>query len=84
MQEIVASIQRVSHIVAEINSASAQQTSGISQIGEAISLMDSTTQQNAALVEQGSAAAESLHRQARQLVAAVAVFQLGEQDIPAA
>ncbi len=76
MGEIVGSIQRVSDIVAEISSASAQQSAGVQQVGDAVSQMDQATQQNAALVEQSAAAAESLRGQARQLVQAVAVFKL--------
>ena len=76
MGEIVGSIQRVSDIVAEITSASAEQSSGVQQVGQAVSLMDQATQQNAALVEESAAAAESLRGQARQLVEAVAVFKL--------
>jgi len=74
MQEVVRSIQRVSDIVAEISSASAEQASGVSSIGDAISSMDQSTQQNAALVEQSAAAAEGLRQQAGQLVAATSVF----------
>ena len=76
MGEIVGSIQRVSDIVAEITSASAEQSNGVQQVGEAVSQMDQATQQNAALVEESAAAAESLKGQARQLVQAVAVFNL--------
>ncbi len=76
MGEIVGSIQRVSDIVAEITSASVEQSSGIQQVGDAVNQMDLTTQQNAALVEEGAAAAESLKGQAQQLVQAVAVFKL--------
>ncbi len=76
MGEIVTSIQRVSGIVAEISSASVQQTSGIQQIGEAVNQMDTATQQNASLVEESAAAADSLKGQAQQLVQAVAVFRL--------
>ena len=76
MSEIVAAIQRVSDIVGEISSASVEQSSGIAQVGDAISQMDQTTQQNAALVEESAAAAESLKGQAQQLVEAVAVFRL--------
>jgi methyl-accepting chemotaxis protein len=75
MQEVVGAISRVSDIMGEINSASNEQSAGVSQVGEAVSQMDQTTQQNAALVEQ-SAAAESLRQQAQQLVQAVAVFKL--------
>ncbi|HEY9064121.1 MAG TPA: methyl-accepting chemotaxis protein [Burkholderiaceae bacterium] len=76
MSEIVGSIRRVSDIVAEITSASVEQSSGISQVGDAVSQMDQVTQQNAALVEESAAAAASLKGQARQLVQAVAVFKL--------
>jgi len=86
MGEIVNSIQRVSHIVAEITSASAAQSSGVTQVGNAVSQMDQTTQQNAALVEESAAAAESLKGQAQQLVQAVAVFRLmhNEAAVPSA
>ena len=76
MGEIVGSIQRVSAIVAEITSASVEQSAGISQVGNAVGQMDTVTQQNAALVEESAAAAESLKGQAQQLVEAVAVFKL--------
>jgi methyl-accepting chemotaxis protein len=76
MQEIVASIRRVSAIIGEISTASAEQSSGVAQVGLAVAQMDDVTQQNAALVEQSAAAAESLKRQATQLVQAVSVFQL--------
>jgi methyl-accepting chemotaxis protein len=83
MAEVVQSIQRVTGIMAEISSASSQQSAGVSQVGEAVQQMDRVTQQNAALVEESAAAADSLRQQARQLVDAVAVFQLG-QGTPAA
>jgi methyl-accepting chemotaxis protein len=76
MQEVVASIRRVNDIVSEISAASAEQNHGVTQIGQAISQMDHSTQQNAALVEQSAAAAESLQQQSQQLVQAVAVFRL--------
>ena len=76
MAEIVASIRRVSDIVAEISSASVEQSTGVSQVGEAVSQMDQVTQQNSALVEESAAAAGSLQQQADQLVKAVAVFRL--------
>jgi methyl-accepting chemotaxis protein len=79
MGEIVGSIQRVSDIVAEITSASAEQSSGVQQVGEAVSQMDQATQQNAALVEESAAAAESLKGQALQLVQAVAMFKLSRE-----
>jgi methyl-accepting chemotaxis protein len=85
MTEVVASIERVTAIVGEISAASAEQSSGVSQVGDAVGQMDKATQQNAALVEEGAAAAESLSEQARQLVAAVAVFRLdGSPVLPAA
>ena len=84
MQEIVAAISRVNDIMGEISSASAQQSSGVAQVGEAVTQMDQSTQQNAALVEQSAGAAESLRRQAGELVQAVAVFRLeGDAGRPA-
>jgi methyl-accepting chemotaxis protein len=76
MGEIVGSIQRVSDIVAQITAASAEQSTGVQQVGQAVTAMDQATQQNAALVEESAAAAESLRSQAAQLVQAVAVFKL--------
>jgi methyl-accepting chemotaxis protein len=76
MDEIVRAIRRVSDIVGEITAASAEQSSGVTQIGQAVSQMDQATQQNAALVEESAAAAASLKRQSEQLVEAVAVFRL--------
>jgi methyl-accepting chemotaxis protein len=76
MDEIVGSIRRVSDIVGEISSATAEQGGGIQQVGQAVSQMDQATQQNAALVEESAAAAESLKNQARQLVQTVSVFKL--------
>jgi methyl-accepting chemotaxis protein len=77
MSEVVASIRRVTDIMGEISAASSEQSSGVGQVGEAITQMDQATQQNAALVEQSAAAADSLKTQAGQLVDAVAVFRLG-------
>jgi len=76
MKEVVSAISRVSDIMGEINSASTEQSAGVSQVGEAVSQMDQTTQQNAALVEESAAAAESLRQQAQQLVQTVSVFKL--------
>jgi methyl-accepting chemotaxis protein len=76
MQEVVLSIRRVTDIMSEISAASREQSAGVGQIGEAVTQMDQATQQNAALVEESAAAAESLKGQARQLVDAVAVFKL--------
>jgi methyl-accepting chemotaxis protein len=76
MSEIVAAIQRVTDIMGEISSASTEQSAGVAQVGEAVTQMDRATQQNAALVEESAAAAESLKSQAQQLVQTVAVFRL--------
>ena len=76
MDEVVAAIERVSAIVGDISSASAEQAQGIQLVGQSVSQMDQSTQQNAALVEQSAAAAENLRQQARGLVEAVAAFQL--------
>src|SRR5476649_518897 len=78
MQEIVASVRRVTDIMAEISSASSEQTHGIEQINEAIAQMDHVTQQNAALVEQAAAAAEAMQEQAAKLALAVCIFKLDE------
>ena len=61
----------------EISAASSEQSTGVAQVGEAVTQMDQATQQNAALVEESAAAAESLKVQAQQLVQAVSVFKLG-------
>ncbi|NIF86673.1 HAMP domain-containing protein, partial [Comamonas sp. Tr-654] len=73
MTEVVVAIRRVTDIMGEISAASHEQSSGVSQIGEAVTQMDQTTQQNAALVEEMAAAASSLNHQAQSLVQAVAV-----------
>lgn len=77
MQEVVQSVQRVADIISEISAASQEQTTGINQVNEAVTNMDETTQQNAALVEEAAAAAESLVEQAVQLSDVVSVFKLG-------
>jgi methyl-accepting chemotaxis protein len=76
MTEIVDSVRKVKGIMADIQSASNEQTLGISQINEAIRQMDNNTQQNAALVEQAAAAAGSMQTQAANLAQAVGVFKL--------
>jgi methyl-accepting chemotaxis protein len=76
MQEIVASVKRVTDIMSEITAASQEQSSGIEQVNQAITQMDEVTQQNAALVEEAAAAAESMQEQAQQLAQVVAVFNL--------
>ncbi|GAB3541489.1 methyl-accepting chemotaxis protein [Noviherbaspirillum agri] len=77
MQEIVASVRRVTDIMGEISAASQEQTAGIEQINQAISQMDEVTQQNASLVEQAAAASEALQDQARNLARVVGVFRIG-------
>jgi len=80
MQDIVQSVTNVRDIMGEIASASDEQSRGIAQISQAIVEMDSTTQQNAALVEQSAAAADSLEDQSRMLTDAVSVFRLSENE----
>ncbi|MDM0021329.1 methyl-accepting chemotaxis protein [Variovorax saccharolyticus] len=75
MEEIVGSVKRVTDIMGEITTASREQTAGIEQINQAITQMDQVTQQNAALVEEASAAAQALENQAGSLVDAVSVFR---------
>ncbi|WP_394253731.1 methyl-accepting chemotaxis protein [Stenotrophomonas maltophilia] len=77
MGEIVASVQRVTDIMADISAASQEQSSGIEQVNQAVVQMDETTQQNAALVEEASAAARSMEEQAHLLAEAVSVFRTG-------
>jgi methyl-accepting chemotaxis protein len=76
MTEVVVSIQRVSHLMAEISTASDEQHVGVTQIGEAVQQIDIATQQNAALVEEMAAATSSLNDQAQELVAVVSIFNL--------
>ncbi len=79
MEEIVQSITRVTDIMAEIASASGEQTVGIEQINMAITQMDEVTQQNAALVEEAAAAAGALQDQAATLAQLVSIFKLGTE-----
>lgn len=76
MHEVVESIRLVTDIVGEITSASSEQSQGVDQINVAVTQMDQTTQQNAALVEEMAAAATSLNQQATELVATVDTFKL--------
>jgi methyl-accepting chemotaxis protein len=76
MGEIVASVQRVTDIIAEITSAASQQSQGIVEVNGAVTKLDEMTQQNAALVEQSAAAAISLQQQAERLAHSVSVFKL--------
>lgn len=79
MTEVVSSIKRVTDLISEINAASNEQAQGVGQVAEAVAEMDQVTQQNAALVEEMSAAASSMSTQANDLVSAVAVFKLGDE-----
>ncbi|WP_323018467.1 methyl-accepting chemotaxis protein [Castellaniella sp.] len=80
MQEIVDSINRVTDIMGEINAANREQTTGIEEINSAITQMDDVTRQNASLVEESAAAANSLQSQANTLAQLVSTFNLGAQD----
>ena len=82
MDQVVASIRRVTDIVAEISSASQEQIHGIDQVNQAMALMDESTQQNAALVEESAAAAGSLQDQASRLAQLVNVFKLDARMAP--
>ena len=76
MAEIVVSVQRVTDIMAEISAASQEQSSGIEQVSQTVTQMDQTTQRNAALVEEATAAARAMEEQAGQLSQAVSMFKL--------
>jgi methyl-accepting chemotaxis protein len=76
MNEIVGSVQRVTDIIGEITAASSEQSDGIGQINVAVTQLDQMTQQNAALVEESAAAAESLREQAHKLAEVVSIFRV--------
>ncbi len=80
MEEIVASVKRVTDIMSEITAASQEQSSGIEQVNTAVTQMDDVTQRNASLVEEASAAAESMEQQAAVLLQMVSRFKLGTED----
>jgi methyl-accepting chemotaxis protein len=84
MTEIVASVQRVSDIIGEISAAATEQSAGIGQVNSAVNQLDQMTQQNAALVEESAAAAESLKGQANTLGQLVAGFRTNGYVAPAA
>jgi methyl-accepting chemotaxis protein len=81
MKEIVTSIQRVNDIMAEIAAASAEQATGIDEVSKAVTQMDEMTQQNAALVEEAAAAAESMRSQASDLTQRVGTFKLSDTEV---
>ena len=78
MQEIVASVRRVTDLIGEISAAASEQHDGFAQVNQAVSNLDQMTQQNAALVEQSSAAAMAMNEQAQRLANVVAVFNVGQ------
>ncbi|RZI41364.1 methyl-accepting chemotaxis protein [Herbaspirillum sp. HC18] len=84
MDEIVAGVKRVTDIINEISAASEEQTNGMVQISHSIQMMEEMTQQNAALVEQASAAANSLQQQAGELAQSVRAFNVDAAFRPAA
>jgi hypothetical protein len=81
MEDIVQQVQQVADLIGRISAATHEQTEGIAHVGDAVQQLDQVTQQNAALVEQSAAAAESLKQQAQRLVEAVGVFRLGEGEM---
>jgi methyl-accepting chemotaxis protein len=80
MEQVVASVKRVTHIMGEITHASREQSLGIEQVNQAISHIDQVTQQNAAMVEEATAAADSLKAQADDLTSTASVFRLKATD----
>jgi hypothetical protein len=83
MDEIVASVQRVTDIIGEISAAALEQSQGIGQVNEAVTRLDQMTQQNAALVEESAAAAESLKDQAQRMTTVVAGYRLDDSGFAA-
>jgi methyl-accepting chemotaxis protein len=79
MNEVVASVKRVTDIMSEIRLAGQEQSAGIAQVNQAIAQMDQVTQQNAALVEEAAAAADSMHDQATQLSTIVGRFKVADE-----
>jgi len=85
MEEVVTSVRRVADLIGDISMASQEQNNGIDHVNKAIAQMDQVTQQNAALVEEAAASAESMHQQAEELAQAVQVFKIdASQSAPAA
>ena len=80
MSDVISAVQRVTDIMGEIAAASEEQSGGIDQVARAVAQMDEVTQQNAALVEEAAAAAQSLDEQAGRLRETAAVFQLNEDE----
>ncbi|KQM79419.1 hypothetical protein ASE76_15175 [Xylophilus sp. Leaf220] len=84
MEAIVSQVRRVGQLIGEISNATSEQSLGIGQVGDAVGQLDQVTQQNAALVEQSAAAADSLRVQALRLADVVGVFKLGGDPLQAA
>ncbi len=82
MEEIVASVRRVSDLIGEITASSTEQRDGIAQVNQAVTHLDQMTQQNAALVEESTAAAASMRDQAQKLAEVVAMFNVGAVAAP--
>jgi methyl-accepting chemotaxis protein len=80
MTDIVTQVKRVNDLIGEISTASVEQSSGITQVGDAVAQLDQVTQQNAALVEESAAAAQSLKHQAASLADVVSVFKIGAKS----
>ncbi|WP_281281151.1 methyl-accepting chemotaxis protein [Peristeroidobacter soli] len=81
LHQITGAIKRVSDIVAEISAASEEQSSGIQQVNHAVTQMDTTTQQNAALVEEAAAASKAMQMQARELIDSIAFFRIAGRSV---
>jgi methyl-accepting chemotaxis protein len=81
MEEIVASVKKVSDLIAEIAAASQEQSSGIGQVNTAVTQMDQVVQQNASLVEEATAATESMKEQASSLLQMVSRFKIGTEQV---
>jgi methyl-accepting chemotaxis protein len=81
MEEIVASVKKVTSLIAEITAASQEQAQGIEQVSETMTQLEKVTQQNAAMVEEASAAAGSLEEQSKELASAVSAFQLSAEHV---
>ena len=80
MSEVTESVERVMSLLDQINTACKEQSTGVAQVNVAVTQLDGITQQNAAMVEQLAAAANSLDSQASQVLSAIRVFHLGDQD----
>ncbi|MBL8305575.1 MAG: HAMP domain-containing protein [Rubrivivax sp.] len=84
MDDIVGGVRRVTDVIGEISAATTEQSAGLRQVNEAVAGLDQMTQQNAALVEESAAAAESLREQAARLASAVSRFRVGAEAAPLA